>query len=266
MHGKKTLIARHPNRFSTLDFIKNATTDFLELHGDRSFSDDKSIVGGIGKIDNIPFAIIGHQKGKNTKENVYRNFGMPKPEGYRKALRIMKIAEKFRIPIISFVDTPGAFPGMDAEERNQSEAIAKNLYEMGNLETMNICVVLGEGGSGGALALAVCNLVIMMEHSIYSVISPEGCSSILWKNASKSKEIANSLCYTAQDLLRLGAIQEIIPEPLGGTHNNIKETAESIKKVILKNYNQLKDLDKETILKNRYKKFQKIGTNYIKIS
>ena len=261
---QKTQIARHPNRFGTLDFIENITTDFLELHGDRNFSDDNSIVGGIGKIEEIPFVIIGHQKGKNTKENVYRNFGMSRPEGYRKALRIMKIAEKFKLPVLNFIDTPGAYPGIDAEERNQSGAIATNLLELGGLKTLSICVVLGEGGSGGALALAVTDTVMMMEHSIYSVISPEGCSSILWRNIDKVKEVAESLCYTAQNLIQFGAIQEIIPEPLGGTHLDSKLTAKNIKTSILIYYHKNKQKPIEKLLQERYNTYQAIGVNYIK--
>jgi acetyl-CoA carboxylase carboxyl transferase subunit alpha len=261
---QKTQIARHSNRFSTLDFVENAVVDFIELHGDRAFADDASIVGGIGKIEDIPFAIIGHQKGKNTKENVLRNFGMPRPEGYRKALRIMKLAEKFELPIVNFIDTPGAFPGIDAEERNQSEAIANNLLELGGLKTPSICVVLGEGGSGGALALAVTDVVMMMEHAIYSVISPEGCSSILWKSADKVKEVAESLHYTAQNLLSLGVIHDIIPEPLGGTHLNASQTAKNITNALLKNYKKLKSKTTEELLKERYNTYQNIGVDYIK--
>lgn len=261
---QKTQIARHPNRFGTLDFIQNATTDFIELHGDRHFSDDNAIVGGIGKIENIPFVIVGHQKGKNTKENVHRNFGMPRPEGYRKALRIIKLAEKFELPVLNFIDTPGAYPGIDAEKRNQSEAIATNLLELGRLKTLSICVVLGEGGSGGALALALTNVVMMMEHSIYSVISPEGCSSILWKSTDKIKEVAKSLHYTAQDLLKFGVIQEIIPEPVGGTHLDSIQTAKNIKNSVLNHYYKLKKKSVAQLVQDRSKTYQAIGVSYIK--
>lgn len=260
---KKTKIARHQNRFSISDFIKIAVEDFIELHGDRQFGDDNSIIGGIGKIEEYPFVLIGHQKGRNTKENVYRNFGMPRPEGYRKALRIMKLAENFSLPIVSFIDTPGAYPGIEAEERNQSEAIAKNLMEMGGLKVPTIAIVLGEGGSGGALALAVTNVVMMMEHSIYSVISPEGCSSILWKNAEKAENAANNLCYTAQDLLKFGVIQKIINEPLGGSHLNHKLSAKNIQFAILETYNSLKNKTPENLIEERYKNFRKIGIDYI---
>ena len=260
---QKTQIARHQNRFSTLDFIKNNVVDFLELHGDRHFADDAAIIGGVGKLEQIPFIFIGHQKGKNTKENVYRNFGMPRPEGYRKALRIMKLAEKFQLPIVNFIDTPGAYPGIGAEERNQSEAIATNLLELGKIEVPSISIILGEGGSGGALALAATDIVLMMEHSIYSVISPEGCSSILWKSADKVKEVAKNLRYIASDLLEFGIISEIIPEPLGGTHLNHSLSARNIKDAILKNYNKLKNKSTKNLLQERYDAYQKIGTKYI---
>ena len=260
---QKTTIARHPMRFGLLDFVEHATTDFLELHGDRSFADDLSIVGGLAKLDDISVMIIGHQKGRNTKENLIRNFGMPRPEGYRKALRLMKLAEKFGLPVINFIDTPGAFPGLEAEERNQSGAIAVNLMEMSDLKTPLISVVLGEGGSGGALALSVTDVTLMMEHSIYSVISPEGCSSILWKTAEKAKKAAQSLRYTAQDLLGLGVITEIIPEPDGGTHLNHLETSKSVKTAILRKYEKLAKKETHKLVEDRIHRFREMGLSFI---
>ena len=260
---EKTLISRHQYRFSTLNFLETSVIDFIELHGDRKFSDDPSIIGGLGKLENITFLFIGQQKGRNTKENVYRNFGMPRPEGYRKALRLMKLADNFNIPIINFIDTPGAYPGIDAEKRNQSEAIATNLIEMANLKVPLISILLGEGGSGGALALAITDVTLMMEHSIYSVISPEGCSSILWKSMDNAKEAAKSLKYTAQDLLNLGIISQIIPEPKGGSHLDTSISAKNIRKAILDNYTNLKTRSKKELIESRYLRFRNIGLDYI---
>ncbi len=263
---QKTTIARHPMRFSISDFVENATTDFLELHGDRTFADDLSIIGGLAKLDSIPVMLVGHQKGRNTKENLIRNFGMPRPEGYRKALRLMKLAEKFSLPVINFIDTPGAFPGIEAEERNQSGAIALNLMEMAGLKTPLISVVLGEGGSGGALALAVTDVTLMMEHSIYSVISPEGCSSILWKTTEKTKDAAKSLRYTAQDLLDLGIITKIIPEPNGGTHLDHLQTSQNVKTAILQKCEKLAEKDTPKLVEDRIQRFRKMGLPYIRQS
>ncbi len=260
---QKTTMARHPMRFGLSDFVESATTDFLELHGDRSFADDLSIIGGLAKLDNISMMIVGHQKGRNTKENLTRNFGMPKPEGYRKALRLMKLAEKFGLPVVNFIDTPGAFPGIEAEQRNQSGAIAVNLMEMASLKTPLISVVLGEGGSGGALALAVTDVTLMMEHSIYSVISPEGCSSILWKTTEKAKDAAKSLCCTAQDLLDFGVITQIIPEPSGGTHLNHLGTAQSVKTAILQKYEKLVKKETHKLVEDRIHRFREMGLSFI---
>lgn len=262
-YWEKTLLSRHPKRFNTYAFLEIVTTDFIELHGDRHFLDDHSIIGGLCRIEGTAFMVIGQQKGRNTKENVYRNFGMPMPEGYRKAIRLMKLAEKFKIPVVSFIDTPGAYPGIDAEKRNQSGAIARNLIEMSDLTVPFISIILGEGGSGGALALAVSDVILMLEHSIFSVISPEGCSSILWKDTKKTQEAAKRLKYTAQDLLNFEIIDSIIPEPLGGSHTNYQEIGENIKKEILDNYKKLNLKTKEELIEERYLKFRKMGTKYI---
>ncbi len=227
-------IARHQNRPTTLDYITHLFTDFIEWHGDRNFGDDEAIVGGIAKFHGLPLTIIGHQRGKDTKENIRRNFGMPHPEGYRKALRLMKQAEKFRRPIVTFIDTKGAYPGKAAEERGQSEAIAKNLFEMASLKVPVVCIVIGEGGSGGALALGVGNRVYMLENSTYSVISPEGAASILWRDASLAKQAAETMRITAPDLKELGIIDDIIPEIKGGAHKDVKAQAEEIEKMLFK--------------------------------
>lgn len=257
--SQKVLVARHPNRPYTLDYIKLLFTDWTELHGDRLFRDDPAIVSGLAKFEGEPVVIIGHQKGRNTKENIYRNFGMANPEGYRKALRIFHLAEKFRRPIITFVDTPGAYPGIGAEERGQAEAIARNLMEMGGLTVPMITIITGEGGSGGALAIAMGNKVLMLEHSIYAVISPEGCASILWKDASYSKKAAEALKLTSTDLLGLKIIDEIIPEPLGGSHRDHIASAQNVKKAIIKNLKELKSLSSERLFEQRYEKFRKMG-------
>jgi acetyl-CoA carboxylase carboxyl transferase subunit alpha len=262
---QKTLIARHPDRPYTVDYINLITSDFIELHGDRKFSDDPAIVGGIAKINDIPFIIIGHQKGRGTKERIYRNFGQPHPEGYRKTLRLMKLAEKFKRPVITFIDTPGAYPGIGAEERGQAEAIAANLMEMSRLKTPIISIVIGEGGSGGALALGVADRLFMLEHSIYSVISPEGCAAILWKkNGDLSSEdfskAADALKLTAQDLLRFKIIDGIIPEPLGGAHKDPEGTAKKISEYILTAIEELKTKTPGKLIEERYKRFRKIGS------
>ena len=257
--SQKVLVARHPNRPYTLDYIKLLFTDWCELHGDRLYRDDPAIVAGFAKFEGEPVVVVGHQKGRNTKENIYRNFGMANPEGYRKALRIFHLAEKFRRPIITFVDTPGAYPGIGAEERGQAEAIARNLMEMAGLTVPMITVITGEGGSGGALAIAMGNKVLMLEHSIYAVISPEGCASILWKDASYSKRAAEALKLTAPDLLELKIIDEIIPEPLGGSHRDHIGTAKNLKKSLIKNLQELKTLSPERLFEQRYEKFRKMG-------
>jgi acetyl-CoA carboxylase carboxyl transferase subunit alpha len=262
---QKTLIARHPDRPYTLDYINLITSDFIELHGDRKFSDDPAIVGGIAKINDIPVIIAGHQKGRGTKERISRNFGQPHPEGYRKALRLMKLAEKFKRPVITFIDTPGAYPGIGAEERGQAEAIAANLMEMSRLKTPIISIVIGEGGSGGALALGVADRLFMLEHSIYSVISPEGCAAILWKkNGDLSTEdfsrAADALKLTAQDLLSFKIIDGIIPEPLGGAHRDPEETAKRISEYILTAVEELKTKTLGKLIEERYRRFRKIGS------
>lgn len=252
-------IARHPNRPTTLDYIKFLFEDFFECHGDRTFGDDEAIVAGIAKYKGRPVTVIGHQRGKDTKENIRRNFGMPHPEGYRKALRLMFQAQKFNRPIICFIDTKGAYPGKAAEERGQSEAIARNLFEMAGLTVPIVCIVIGEGGSGGALALGVGNHIHMLENSTYSVISPEGAASILWKDATLAKKAAESMKITAQDLKQLEVIDEIIPEVKGGAHNNIKEQANLIDTVLKKSLDELAKLSKNELVQDRYQKFAKIG-------
>lgn len=254
-----TQVARHPNRPLFSDYINLIFDDFINLSGDRTFADDQSIVAGFCKLDDTKVIIIGHQKGKNTKDNIKRNFGMPKPEGYRKALRIMKLAEKFNIPVITFIDTPGAYPGIDAEERGQSEAIAKNLIGMATLKVPIICIVIGEGGSGGALALGVADRVFMLSYSIYSVISPEGCATILWKDASKASLAAEALKMTAKHLLDYKLIDGIIEEPLGAAHRNYELTASNIKETILTHLKSLKRLSAKKLVEKRYDKFIQMG-------
>jgi acetyl-CoA carboxylase carboxyl transferase subunit alpha len=251
--------ARHPERPTTLDYIEHLFTNFFECHGDRLYGDDAAIVGGIAKYNGMPVTVIGHQRGKDTKENIRRNFGMPHPEGYRKALRLMKQAEKFNRPIICFIDTKGAYPGKAAEERGQSEAIARNLFEMAGLTVPVICIVIGEGGSGGALGLGVGNYIFMLENSTYSVISPEGAAAILWKDAAKAKEAAEAMGITAADLKRLGVIDEIIPEVRGGAHRNVKQQAENINKVLESALEQLNKMTKEQLIEQRYNKYMKMG-------
>ncbi|MEH7010622.1 acetyl-CoA carboxylase carboxyl transferase subunit alpha [Neobacillus niacini] len=252
-------IARHPNRPTTLDYIANLFDGFFECHGDRSFGDDEAIVGGVAKFRGLPVTIIGHQRGKDTKENIRRNFGMPHPEGYRKALRLMKQADKFNRPIICFIDTKGAYPGKAAEERGQSEAIARNLFEMAGLKVPVICIVIGEGGSGGALALGVGNRMYMLENSTYSVISPEGAAAILWKDSSLAKKAAESMKITAPDLKELGIIDDIIPEIKGGAHKDVKGQAEAIDIFLMKSLKELLELSEEELVADRYNRFRTIG-------
>ncbi|WHX99591.1 acetyl-CoA carboxylase carboxyl transferase subunit alpha [Neobacillus sp. DY30] len=252
-------IARHPNRPTTLDYISNLFDGFFECHGDRTFGDDEAIVGGIAKFRGLPVTVIGHQRGKDTKENIRRNFGMPHPEGYRKALRLMKQADKFNRPIICFIDTKGAYPGKAAEERGQSEAIARNLFEMAGLKVPVICIVIGEGGSGGALALGVGNRMYMLENSTYSVISPEGAAAILWKDSALAKKAAESMKITAPDLKELGIIDDIIPEIKGGAHKDVKGQAEAIDNFLKKSLKELLELSDEELIADRYNRFRTIG-------
>ena len=247
-------VARHPQRPYTLDYVNSIFTGFQELHGDRVFADDTAIVGGLARFNGESCVVIGHQKGRDTKEKIFRNFGMPKPEGYRKALRLMKLAEKFAVPVFTFVDTPGAYPGVGAEERGQSEAIGRNLYAMTELKAPIICTVIGEGGSGGALAIAVGDAVMMLQYSTYSVISPEGCASILWKSADYAEEAAETLGITATRLKTLGLIDRIIGEPLGGAHRDQDATMQSVKKALQDTWRQLKDTPLDKLLEARFEK------------
>lgn len=256
---QKVQLARHPNRPYTLDYINMMMSDFVELHGDRYFAEDKAIVTGFAKLDNQKIVIIGHQKGRDTKENLIRNFGCAHPEGYRKALRVMKLAEKFDLPIVIFIDTPGAYPGIGAEERGQAQAIALNLREMAQISVPIIAIVIGEGGSGGALGIGVADRIYVLENAYYSVISPEGCAAILWKDGSKAQEAAEALKLTAQDLLEMGLIDQVIPEPLGGAHRDPQKTSEAMRKVINRDLKEIRLLSKENLLKSRYKKFRQIG-------
>lgn len=252
-------IARHPNRPTTLDYISILFKDFFECHGDRTYGDDEAIVGGVTMYRGLPVTVIGHQRGKDTKENIRRNFGMPHPEGYRKALRLMYQAEKFHRPIICFIDTKGAYPGKAAEERGQSEAIAKNLFEMASLKVPIVCIVIGEGGSGGALALGVGNHIHMLENSTYSVISPEGAAAILWKDASLAKQAAETMKITAPDLKDLGIVDEIIPEVKGGAHRDVKQQAEEIDQILHRSLLELTKMSEEELIDHRYNKFKAIG-------
>jgi len=256
---QKVQIARHPKRPYTLDYVNLLMTDFLEIHGDRLFSDDKAIVAGLAKLDKQKVLVIGHQKGRDTKENLKRNFGCAHPEGYRKAIRLMQLAEEFNIPVIIFIDTPGAYPGIGAEERGQSQAIATNLREMASIATPIISVVIGEGGSGGALGIGVADRIYVLENSYYSVISPEGCAAILWKDGSKAPDAANVLKLTGEDLIGFNVIDGVIPEPLGGAHHDPEKTARNIKEIITKDLKVLSGLKKEELLKLRYKKFRNMG-------
>ena len=252
-------VARHINRPFTLDYLSLIFTEFVELHGDRNFGDDHAIVGGLARLDGEPVMVIGHQKGRDTKEKVFRNFGMPNPEGYRKALRLMEMAERFRLPIITFVDTPGAFPGIGAEERGQAEAIARNLREMSRLTVPIIVVITGEGGSGGALAIAVGDRILMLQHSVYAVISPEGCAAILWSDGTKGAQAAEALKLTAKDILALDVIDEIVPEPAGGAHRDHEEAAASLHAALTRNLAELKSIPPEELIEQRYQKFGKMS-------
>jgi len=256
---QKTLVARHPQRPYTLDFIAFIFEEWEEIHGDRKFGDDPAIVAGFARFRGQPCAIVGHQKGRNTKEKIVRNFGQPRPEGFRKALRVMKLAEKFKVPVFTFIDTQGAYPGVGAEERGQAEAIATNLREMAALQVPVIVSVVGEGGSGGALAIAVGDRVYMLEHAVYSVISPEGCAAILWKNAAAAPEAAAAMKITAQDLKRLGVIDEIVPEPPGGAHADAKRAAELLEPFLDRGLRELQKLKPPLLLEERFEKFRKMG-------
>ena len=253
---EKVTLARELDRPKAMDYINSLFQNFIELHGDRNFGDDKSIVGGIATLEGMPVTVIGEQKGKNVKENMERNFGMPEPEGYRKALRLMKQAEKFKRPVITFIDTPGAYPGMGAEERGQGEAIAKNLMEMSKLKVPIICIVIGEGSSGGALAIGVGDKIIMLENAVYSVLSPEGFASILYKDSSKAKEAAENMKLTAKDLKKLGIIDKIIKEPEKGAQNDFEAICENIKEYLLKEIKNLEKLTEKELVEQRYKKFR----------
>ena len=254
-----TQMARHPQRPYTLDYINRIVTDFEELHGDRLYADDAALVTGIGRLNNRSVVVIGHQKGRDTREKVARNFGMPRPEGYRKALRVMKMAERFGLPVLTFIDTPGAYPGIDAEERGQSEAIARNLFEMAQLKTPIICTVIGEGGSGGALAVGVGDHLMMLQYSIYSVISPEGCASILWKSADKAPEAAETLGVTSGKLKGLGLVDTVIPEPLGGAHRDADEMARRVKVAIEKKLVDFDNISIEGLIEHRQKRLLSYG-------
>jgi acetyl-CoA carboxylase carboxyl transferase subunit alpha len=256
---QKTLVARHPERPYTLDYIRALTTDWVEVHGDRAFADDPAIVAGFATFAGRSVAILGHQKGRGTKERIWRNFGQPRPEGYRKALRVMRLAERFRRPILTFVDTPGAYPGLDAEERGQAEAIARNLIEMADLRVPIVVTVTGEGGSGGALALGVGDRVLMLEFAVYSVISPEGCAAILWKDQEKKEVAAEAMRITAPDLLRLGVVDEIIPEPLGGAHADPETAFRRVGEAVRKTLDGLVDKDPERLVSDRYRRFRALG-------
>ncbi len=252
-------LSRHPQRPYALDYFNRMLSDFHELHGDRAFSDDPAIVGGIARLDGEPVVVIGHQKGRDTKERQYRNFGMPRPEGYRKALRLLRLAERFQLPVITLIDTPGAYPGVGAEERGQSEAIASNLREMAELGTPIICAVIGEGGSGGALAIGVTDRVLMLEYSTYSVISPEGCASILWKSAEKAAEAAEAMGITSSRLESLGLIDRVIKEPLGGAHRNPDLIANRLKQVLVREVRNLLARDRDELLSERYERLMSHG-------
>ncbi|KPL27073.1 MAG: acetyl-CoA carboxylase subunit alpha, partial [Acidithiobacillales bacterium SM1_46] len=252
-------LARHPLRPYTLDYIASICTDFQELHGDRAFSDDAAIVGGLARLDDQPIVVIGHQKGRDTREKVRRNFGMPRPEGYRKAMRLMQLAERFHLPLVTLIDTPGAYPGVGAEERGQSEAIARSLYVMAALRTPVIGAVIGEGGSGGALAIGVCDHLMMLQYSTYSVISPEGCASILWRSAEKASEAAEAMGITAQSLQRLGLVDEIVPEPLGGAHRDPASTAKALKTSLVAALGQVSSMPTERLVERRHERLMRYG-------
>ncbi len=252
-------LSRHPQRPYTLDYLAHVFSDFDELHGDRKFADDAAIVGGVARLDDRPVMVIGHQKGRDVHEKVRRNFGMPRPEGYRKACRLMEMAERFRMPVLTFIDTPGAYPGIDAEERGQSEAIAYNLAVMSRLRTPIVATVVGEGGSGGALAIGVCDELAMLQYSTYSVISPEGCASILWKSAEKASDAAQAMGITAERLKELGLVDTLIPEPLGGAHRHPVTTAERVKASLLASLDRLEAMDTDRMLERRYERLMSYG-------
>ena len=256
---QRVQLARHPQRPFSLNYIKAFAPDFIELHGDRHFGDDAAVICGLGTIDNVKVVFIGQQKGRNTKENLLRNYGMMRPEGYRKALRIMKLAEKFNLPVISLIDTPGAYPGIGAEERGQGEAIAKNLWEMSKLTVPIISVIIGEGASGGALGIGVCDRMLMLENTWYSVISPEGCASILWHDAAKAPDAADAMKVVPDDLMNMGICDRIIEEPLGGAHRNSAEMATILKSILLDEIAQLKEIDPDTFLARRIERYDKMG-------
>jgi acetyl-CoA carboxylase carboxyl transferase subunit alpha len=256
---QRVLVARHPRRPYTLDYLSSIFTDFIELHGDRLFRDDPAIVGGWARLAGQSVMVIGHQKGRDTKENLKRNFGMPHPEGYRKALRLMQMAARFETPIITLIDTPGAYPGLGAEERGQSEALARNILEMSALPTPIISVVVGEGGSGGALALGVADRILMFENSVYSVISPEGCAAILWKDSSQRERAAEALKLTAEDLVRLGLIDEIIPEPIGGAHFDPEAAGESLRTALIRHVGEMRKFKGDRLVRRRHDKFAAMG-------
>ena len=252
-------LSRHPGRPYTLDYVEHIFTDFHELHGDRAYADDPAIICGLARLEGHPVMVIGHQKGRDTKEKIYRNFGMPRPEGYRKALRMMKMAERFKMPVICLIDTPGAYPGIGAEERGQSEALARNLFEMAQLKTPIICTIIGEGGSGGALAIGVGDRLIMLEYSTYSVISPEGCASILWKSADKSQLAAEAMGITSDRIREQGFLDEVVREPLGGGHRNFKVIAMNLKEALVRHMNELKLQPVEKMLEKRYQRIMDFG-------
>jgi len=256
---QRVQIARHPSRPYTLDYIQMIMSDFIELHGDRQFADDLALIAGLAKLDGVNVLVMGHQKGRDTNENLKRNFGCAHPEGYRKAMRVMEMAEKFRLPIIIFIDTPGAYPGVGAEERGQAQAIASNLKDMSKIKTPIIATVIGEGGSGGALGVGIADKVCILQHAYYSVISPEGCASILWRNSIKAPEAAEALKITAEHLMEFGVVDEIIPEPLCGAHTDPDKVAASLKTSLLNYIKELSSLSEEELLENRYKKFRTIG-------
>lgn len=256
---QKVQISRHPNRPYTLDYIEALLTDFVEMHGDRSYGDDPAIVCGLAKFDGTPVVVIGHQKGRTLKERVYRNFGQPNPEGYRKALRLMRFAEKFNRPLLTFIDTPGAYPGISAEERGQGESIARNLAVMSTLKIPIVCIVIGEGGSGGALAVGVADRVLMLEHATYSVISPEACAAILWNNGAKASEAAELLKLTAQDLFQMKVIDEMVEEPIGGAHRDPRRAAELVKEALVRNLIEVRNINPGDLVKLRYEKFRRLG-------
>ncbi|HUO82097.1 MAG TPA: acetyl-CoA carboxylase carboxyltransferase subunit alpha [Gammaproteobacteria bacterium] len=253
-------LARHPQRPYTLDYLIRIAPDFQELHGDRMYADDPAIVGGLGRLDGRTVMFIGHQKGRDTKERMRRNYGMPKPEGYRKALRLMHMAERFGIPVVTLIDTPGAYPGVGAEERGQSEAIARNLFEMATLRTPVVAAVIGEGGSGGALAIGVADRLLMLQYAIYAVISPEGCASILWKSADRAEEAAEAMGITAERLASLGLVDEIVQEPLGGAHRDVDAMAEALKNVLLVNLTRLESVPPEELVQSRHDRLAGFGS------